>query len=112
MKPLRILIVSNMPWDARLGGARIWMELEAQWRGAGHQVEHFSLSDAFAKPQASRAGFASRQALFARRAANFVRANAQRFDVVDALIGALPATKRQLNFKGLLVARSIGLPRL
>ncbi len=88
------------------------MELEVQWRSAGHTVEHFSLSDAFPKARTSRAGFAIRQALFARRAANYVRKNANRFDVIDSLIGSLNQSKHQLQFDGLLVARSIGLHQL
>jgi len=101
-----------MPWDSRLGGARIWMELEAQWQAAGHHVEHFSLTDAFPQAGTSRAGFALRQARFAQRAANYVRKNSAAFDVIDALIGSLPASKAQLKFSGLLVARSIGLNQL
>ena len=43
-KPLRILVIVNLPWDARLGAIRVWVELAEQWRAAGHVVEKFSLS--------------------------------------------------------------------
>lgn len=88
------------------------MELAEQWRAAGHAVEHFSLSDAFPKARGSRAGFAVRQVLFASKAAAFVKKNAARFDIIDAVIGSLPSSKKELGYSGLLVARSLGLYRL
>jgi len=110
--PLRILVVLNLPWDARLGAVRVYMELAEQWRAAGHVVDHFSLSDAFSNARGSRAGFALRQVLFAYKAAAFVKRKHPRYDVIDALIGSLPASKEKLRFNGLLVARSVGLYRL
>lgn len=110
--PLRILIVLNLEWNPRLGAVRVYHELAEQWRAAGHAVEHFSLSEAFPRGRSSRAGFAIRQLLFAYKAAAFVRQNAGRFDVIDALIGSLPMSKKNLGFGGLLVARSVGLYRL
>lgn len=111
-KPLRILVIVNLPWDSRLGAPRVWIELAEQWRAAGHIVERFSLSDAFRDARARRVTFALRQILFRRRAAAFVKKNCERFDVIDALIGTLPFTKQELGFRGLLVARSVGLYRL
>lgn len=110
-KPLRILIVLNLEWNPRLGAVRVYMELAEQWRAAGNMVEHFSLSDAFGARH-SRAGFAIRQIAFAYKAAAFIKGNAGRFDVIDALIGSLPISKEKLGFAGLLVARSVGLYRL
>lgn len=111
-KRLRILLVVNLHWDARLGAVRVHMELAERWRAAGHFVEHFSLSEAFPNARPSRAGFAVRQVLFAYKAAAFVRRNADRFDIVDAVMGSLRGSKKQLRFRGLLVARSVGLLRL
>ncbi|MGI8889204.1 MAG: glycosyltransferase family 4 protein [Chthoniobacterales bacterium] len=111
-QPLRILAVINLPWDPRLGAARVWIELTKEWTRAGHTVEKYCLTDAFPEPPASRAGSALRQILFPHQAAAFIRENARRFDVVDALIGVLPFTKGALRFDGLLVARSVGLFRL
>jgi glycosyltransferase involved in cell wall biosynthesis len=111
-KPLHILIVLNLEWNPRLGAVRVCMELAEQWRRAGHVVEHFSLSDAFPGRRSSRAGFAIRQIAFAYKAAAFIKMNGARFDVIDALIGSLPTSKKKLRFAGLLVARSVGLYRL
>jgi glycosyltransferase involved in cell wall biosynthesis len=111
-QPLRILVIVNVPWDSRLGAVRVYMELAERWRAAGHTVEHFSLSDAFANARGSGAGFAIRQVAFAYKAAAFVRRNGSRFDVIDAVIGSLHGSKEQLHFDGLLVARSVGLLRL
>lgn len=108
-EPLRILVIVNLPWDARLGAIRVWIDLAEEWRAEGHVVEKFSLSDAFRDARATRVKFALRQMLFPRRAAEFVRQNAARFDVIEALIGTLPFSKHELGFGGLLVARSVGL---
>jgi len=110
-KPLRILAIVDLPWDPRLGAARVWIELTEEWRKAGHTVEKYCLTDAFPKPAAAPAVSAWRQMNFPSRAAEFVRQNANRFDVIDCLIGTLPFSKASLGFHGLLVARSIGLPR-
>ncbi len=110
--PLRILAIVNLPWDARLGAARVWMELAEEWTRAGHLVEKFCLTDAFPTPAASTVRSTLRTALFPYRAAAFVRKNAARFDVIDCLIGTLPFHKRALAFRGLFVARSVGLHRL
>ena len=111
-KPLRILAVVNVPWDPRLGAARVWIELTDEWRKAGHQVEKFCLTDAFPEPASSGAHAAIRLLGFPQRAAKFIRENAERFDVIDALIGTLPFSKKSLGFHGLLVARSVGLYHL
>jgi hypothetical protein len=93
--PLRILIVVNLPWDVRLGAIRVWAELAQEWRAAGVVVEHYSLTEAFPKPVTSRVGYALREITFAFKAAAFVRKNAARFEVIDALIGALPFSKAE-----------------
>ena len=111
-KPLRILVIVNLPWDQRLGACRVWMELADQWRAMGHVVEKFSLSDAFPGVRATRVTFALKQLAFIRKAAAFVRKNGQRFDVIDAMIGTLPFSKEEIGFKGVIVARSVGLYRL
>ena len=109
--PLRILIIVNLPWDPRLGAVHVWAELAEQWKKDGHVVEKFCLSDAYPKRTNSRGLAALRQAWFPYRAARFVRQNAQRFDVIDCLIGTLPFSRKKLRFAGLLVARSVGLYR-
>jgi glycosyltransferase involved in cell wall biosynthesis len=111
-QPLRILAIVNVPWDPRLGAARVWIELAEEWSKAGHIVEKFCLTDAFPEPASSSAFAAIRTLLFPYRAARFVRQNAARFDVIDALVGTLPFSKKSLRFQGLLVARSVGFYRL
>lgn len=110
-QPLRILIVISHPWDMRLGAPRVYMELAEQWRASGNVVEKFSLTDAYPKGAGSGAKFLMRQFRFAHKAAAFIRRNRDRFDVVDALVGDLPFSKTSLRFRGLLVARSVGLPQ-
>lgn len=111
-EPLRILAIVNLPWDPRLGAARVWIEMAEEWSKAGHVVEKFCLTDAFPVAASSPAKAALRLLMFPLHAMRFVRRNAERFDVIDALVGTLPFTKRSLRFQGLLVARSVGLYRL
>src|SRR3954471_14876069 len=101
-QPLRMLVAVNLPWDARLGAVRVYVELVEQWRAAGHLVEIYTLSEAFGDSDISAARMTLRQILFPFKAASFLRKNAPRFDVVDALIGVIPFSKRKLRFDGLL----------
>ena len=111
-KPLRILAVVNTPWDPRLGAARVWIELAEEWTKAGHTVEKYCLTDAFPAPASSPRIRALRLTWFPFCAARFVRRNAHRFEVIDALAGTLAFSKKSLRFNGLLVARSVGLYHL
>jgi glycosyltransferase involved in cell wall biosynthesis len=108
-RALRILIVLHLPWDSKLGAARIYIELAKEWARAGHKVEVFCLTDAFPKEGGTRLTLALREIRFASKAAAYVRRNCGRFDVIDAVIGCLPQEKMELCFQGLLVARSVGL---
>jgi glycosyltransferase involved in cell wall biosynthesis len=107
-RPLRILCVVDLPWNARLGAIRVWMELADHWRAAGHTVNHYSLSEAFPKPTSRNVILSLRQMRFASRAARFIRRNASRYDVIDSHLGTVPFSKKRLDFRGLLVARSVG----
>ena len=111
-KPLRILAVVNLAWDPRMGAARVFIELAEEWTKAGHLVEKFCYTDAFPQSSSSSKLVALRLTLFPFRAARFIRKNADRFDVIEALVGTLPFSKASLRFRGLLVARSVGLYRL
>src|ERR1700704_4071477 len=110
--PLRILLIVDLPWDARLGASRVFMELAKAWQAQGHTVSKYCLSDVY--PAGMVSGFLStwRQLFFPRRAAKFVRQNRDQFDVIDALVGTMPFPKRRLQFSGLLVGRSVGFYRL
>jgi glycosyltransferase involved in cell wall biosynthesis len=109
---MRILTIVDLPWDTRLGAARIFLELSRAWEAAGHEVSHYCLGDAFPAATSSPAASAWRRLRFPAKAAAFVRNAATRFDVIDCIVGALPVPKGRLNFAGLLVARSIGSHRL
>jgi glycosyltransferase involved in cell wall biosynthesis len=111
-KPLRILSLLNLDWNRHFGAARVYMELEERWKAAGHAVEHFSFSEAFPAKHRSPREYAIRRMTFPQKAAEFVRSNSRRFDVIDSLIGSLSVAKSRLGFDGLLVARSVGSHRL
>lgn len=102
-------MILHMPWNRNLGGSRVQLELAEEFRKLGHEVEKFDLYDAFPKAKSSsRLGELFRPS-FSVMAKAFVQANAYRFDVIDAHQGNLPYSKKELGFKGLLVARSVGL---
>jgi glycosyltransferase involved in cell wall biosynthesis len=113
----RILMVIHTPWTQNLGGPRVQLELAAELRELGHEVEKFSYDDAFPRAASVRragrlgtlAGYLRTNLSFAERAEAYVRANAGRFDIIDANQTDLPLSKRRLGFGGLLVARSVGL---
>jgi glycosyltransferase involved in cell wall biosynthesis len=111
-KPLRILTVVDLPWEARLGASRVFIELAEAWRAAGHVVTKYCLTDAYPTRAWSPFVSAWRQLGFPSKAAAFVRKNHDRFDVIDCLLGTLPFSKERLDFTGLLVARSVGFYRL
>lgn len=101
-------MILHMPWDRNLGGPRVQLELADEFRKMGHHVEKFDINDAFTNTQSSRWSQFTRPS-FSSKAKEFVRANGDRFDIIDAHQGNLPFTKEELKFKGLLVARSVGL---
>ncbi|MCL1463531.1 glycosyltransferase family 4 protein [Argonema galeatum] len=107
-KPLRILTILHMPWDRNLGGSRVQLELADEFQKMGHEVEKFDYCDAFRQAASSPLQRLTR-ASFSAKAKAFVRANAHRFDIIDAHQGNLPFSKQELGIKGLLLARSVGL---
>ena len=108
-QPLKILMLLHMPWTRNLGGSRVQLELAEEFCKLGHEVEKFDYYDAFPEAKSSsRLGELFRPS-FSLKAKAFVQANAHRFDIIDAHQGNLPYSKQELGFKGLLVARSVGL---
>jgi glycosyltransferase involved in cell wall biosynthesis len=105
---MRILMVIDTPWDRTLGAPRVQMELAEQFRARGHEVDVFSLDEAYSRP-ALIPELSGSTRNFPRRAAAHIRRNAHRYDVVDARHGSITATKQALGFDGLLVTRSTGL---
>jgi glycosyltransferase involved in cell wall biosynthesis len=104
---LRILMVMDMPWHRNLGGPRVQIELAQEFAARGHVVEKFDYFDAFPRSR-TRVGTLLAPRSFCARARDYLRRNASRFDVVDAHHGNLPFSKRELEFPGLLVARTGG----
>jgi glycosyltransferase involved in cell wall biosynthesis len=109
---MRILVIANLEWNPHLGAARVYMQLAEQWRALGHTVEHFTFSEAFPSGHRSARQFVLQRLLFPRKVRAFVKENAGRFEVIDALIGSFGGSKTDLRFGGLLAARSVGSHRL
>src|SRR3954451_5507891 len=106
-KPLRILAVVNVPWDPRLGAARVWIELTDEWRKAGHEVEEFCLTDAFPAAASSPAQSALRLLVLPQRPPRFFRENSDRSDVSRRLPVPEPFRKGDRRLRALLGARSV-----
>lgn len=105
---MRVLMVMNAPWDRRLGGPRVQIEVAEEFRALGHRVDKFSWEDAFPRrPRSARLAGMTRS--FARQARAFVRATGGAYDVIDARAGSFGCSKAALGFGGLLVTRSTGL---
>ncbi|HUZ81993.1 MAG TPA: glycosyltransferase family 4 protein [Gaiellaceae bacterium] len=105
---MRILMVSRTPFVHELGGGRVQLEIGEALATLGHQVEFFDVVTAFGGDGVRRRDrFAPLR--FARAARAFVRQSPDRWDVIDADQGDLPFSKRELGFRGVLVARSAGL---
>lgn len=101
-------MVIHLPWRPELGAVRPQFEVAAELRRRGHQVDHFGFEEAFGSRMRSRTEMLLGPR-FARVAPRRVARIAADYDVIDANESALPATKAQLRFDGLLVARSNGL---
>lgn len=98
----------HMPWERNFGGSRVQLEIAEEWQKMGHQVKKFDYRDAFPGASPSVVATLTRPS-FAMKARDFVRANAHRFDMIDAHQGNLPYRKEMLGFKGVLAVRSVGL---
>lgn len=100
----RILFVLHMPWCRNLGGPRAQFELAEELEKEGYAIDWFDTERA-----KKLAGSFVDLTSFQYQASKFIRNNCDRFDVVDAHHGNLPYAKSRLGFRGLLVARSVGL---
>lgn len=107
-KTLKILMIIHAPWNRNLGASRVQLELAEEFQAMGHKVEKFDLFDAFTPEKKSLIEKLTHPK-FAEKAKVFVQTNGHKFDIIDAHQGNLPFTKEELGFKGLLVARSVGL---
>ena len=109
-RPLRVLMVMNMPWLRELGAAQPQMALADEWRASGVEVEHLDFQTAFPLLSRTRHHYVlPLQDWFSDRACRFVRREGHRFDIVDAQQGNIPLPRSALGYSGLLVARSVGM---
>jgi len=105
---VKILLIVNMPWTRELGASRTYIEIAEDLRHRGHIVDKFDADDAALRH--TRLSVFFQQARYCARAARFVRQHGRNYDVIQAESGNLPYFKRELNYEGVLVVRSNGLP--
>jgi glycosyltransferase involved in cell wall biosynthesis len=104
---LRILMVLSLPATRKLGGARVQVELADELRSKGHDVGILAGTDVY--PWPPRHPVEALWRSFPRASASRVRRLAQTYDVIDALEGDITLTKRELEYGGVLVARTAAL---
>src|SRR6266478_3093746 len=104
-RSLKILVIMHMRWARHLGAPRVSFELAEEFRALGHTVDKFDIEDALGTGQKKIASY-FQQILFARQAMDYVRRHGHKYDIIQAEHGDLPASKRDLNFRGLLIART------
>ncbi len=108
--PLRVLMVMHLPGSIDLGGARVQLELAEVLRAHGCEVQILAREEILEGRHEGRLGVSPDA--FAAAAIRRVRPIANDFDIIDAHQGNLPLSKQRLGFKGLIVARSVGLAPL
>jgi glycosyltransferase involved in cell wall biosynthesis len=109
---LRILMVMNFVWSRGEGGPRTSVDLAAELgRLTGSTVDKFDLNDAGVCKNARLAPYFA-HFHFRRAAIRHVSRVASQYDIIQAEPGILPVSKQALGFRGLLVARSNGLPQI
>ncbi len=109
-RPLRVLMTLHMVAQPELGAAQPQLALAEEFRALGSEVEIFDMRAAFPRLSRSRHTYLlPMREWFARGACRFLRREGRRFDVVDALQGDIPRPKAALGYRGLLVARSVGM---
>ncbi len=104
---LKVLMILHTPWTRNLGTSRVSVEVAEEFERIGLAVDKFDLNDAL--PRRSYLNTIFAMSYFARRARQHVRKHGHKYDVIQAEQGSLPYSKQDLNFQGLLVARSNGL---
>lgn len=108
-RPLRILFALEAPWTERLGVPRVSIELSRQLERLGHRCTHYASEDAFPDGLSKATRF-FRTALFQRRLMDFVRRRGPDFDVIQLECNLAPFAREAYRFRGILVAKSNGLP--
>ncbi len=107
--PLRVLMVTPLPAVRELGAVRAQLELADHLRALGHHVDLLTRDDVCAPRDYSGPVRGRLPVRFPVRVVPHLRRIASQYDVIDAIQGAVPVTKAELGFGGLLVSRSVGL---
>lgn len=108
-RPLRILFATHTPWTERLGVPRVSIELSRELERAGHRCSHYAAEEAFPRGL-GRLGRFFTTPLYQWRFLSFLRKRGRDFDVVQVECYLAPFPRAAYAFKGILVAKSNGLP--
>jgi len=109
-RKLKILFVLQTPWGPDLGMSKVHYDLKIEFEKRGHSVDYFDAGKIYPEGNGLLGkikGGSTQERIF-----KYLRANANKYDVIDANQRCVPYAKEDFGFKGLLVFRSHGLPPL
>lgn len=109
MHKLKILLVSRNPWGDSLGVSKVHFDLKHEYEKLGHQVDYLSWDVLYPDGQSTYDSIMG--PLFTKKIFQYLKANAYKYDVIDANCECVPYSKASFNFFGVLVFRSHGLPQ-
>jgi glycosyltransferase involved in cell wall biosynthesis len=107
---MKILFISEVPLIAELGAGKVQFELKKRLVEMGVEVSQFDSRDAFPNKRTRLDRILGKT--FSEVAKKYIQENGCKYDVIDAPIADLPYSKIELNFNGILIARSHGLSSL
>ncbi len=94
---MKILLASNSPWSDTLGVVKAQLEIKYCLEKKGHLVDLFEHKQFENKKK------------YQNELLKFIKKQGKKYDIIECHQFSLPFRREQLNFKGLLVVRSVGL---
>lgn len=110
MSKLKILLVMRHAWGNKMGIPKVFFDFKKEYERIGHHVDTLSFEDLYPKGQNKLAKIVG--PTFPELILEYLKENANKYDVIDANFECVPYPKKAFNFNGLLLFRSHGLPQV
>lgn len=107
MKELKILILTQAVWNPRFGAVKVHMDIKDEYERQGHKVDKISLDDLYPKGQNVFSKVFGK--LYTEHIFNYLKENANKYDVIDANFSCVVYPKEAFGFKGVVLFRSHGI---
>lgn len=104
---LRILFCTNYAWSSKLGAPRVLIELSEALSEYGHCCDHYSIENSGITSNRFTAPFAISR--YRRKLLFHIRKHGSEYDVIHVEHRLLPYSRDKHKYKGLIVAKSVGL---